>query len=190
MQRCGLLATLLPVLRPHLVVCNLGFPARELYNLDNDLPAFLMLGSMGLASAIGLGLALNTSEPVIVLDGDGSLLMNLGTLATIANQRPPNLTVLAIDNGAYGSTGDQPTYTAGLTSLAEIARGAGFALATEVAGDQALDLLREALHRAGPNFIVAKVQPGSQPGPVIPLTPLAVRDRFRERLANHRRAAV
>ncbi len=178
MRRYELLADLLPVLRQHVVVCNIGFPARELYNLDNDLPAFFMLGSMGLASSIGLGLALNTDRPVIVLDGDGSLLMNLGTLATIANQAPPNLTLVAIDNGSYGSTGDQPTYTSGATDLAGVARGAGFQHVWEVSGEKARGAVSICVGEPGPHFVLAKVRPGSQPGAVIPATPADIKQRF------------
>ena len=68
-----------------------------------------MLGTMGLASSIGLGLALSQPKPVIVIDGDGSILTNLGTLPTIANNVADNYILLIIDNGSYGSTGDQPT---------------------------------------------------------------------------------
>jgi len=77
--------------RDGLIVANLGFPARELYSVHDRSGNFYMLGSMGLASSIGLGLAVSQSRPVYVIDGDGALLMNLGSLATIAREAPPNL---------------------------------------------------------------------------------------------------
>ena len=92
-----------------------------------------MLGSMGLASSIGLGLALGQPERrVIVLDGDGSVLMNLGTLATIAHYAPENYLLVILDNCCYGSTGSQPTCTHLGTDLAAIARAAGIESVQEV----------------------------------------------------------
>ena len=88
---------------------NLGWPSKELYAVKHQPSNFYMLGSMGMVTPIGLGIALSSSKDVIVIDGDGSLLMNPGTLATAASLAPKNLTILAIDNGAYGSTGNQPT---------------------------------------------------------------------------------
>ena len=76
-----------------------------------------MLGSMGMATPIGLGIALSSAREVVVVDGDGSLLMNPGTLAVCAAAAPKNLTILAIDNGAYGSTGSQPTHAATCVDL-------------------------------------------------------------------------
>ena len=116
------------------VVCNIGFPSQELYSVKDSAKNFYMLGSMGLASSIGLGLSTTISEQVLSIDGDGSVLMNLGTLATVANRAPGNYTLLIVDNGAYGSTGDQPTYTSGKTNLAAMARAAGVTSVHEVEG--------------------------------------------------------
>ena len=85
-----------------------------------------MIGSMGLASSIGLGLALaKPSKNVVVIDGDGSLLMNMGSLVTVFANNPSNLTWIVIDNGAYGSTGNQDTY-AQMLDLVDVAKGVGF----------------------------------------------------------------
>ena len=109
-----------------LVICNIGFPSRELYDIDDRDENFYMIGSMGLASSIGLGLALaRPDKDVVVIDGDGSLLMNMGSLVTVFANNPRNLTWIVIDNGAYGSTGNQDTY-AQVLDLAEIAKGVGF----------------------------------------------------------------
>jgi sulfopyruvate decarboxylase subunit beta len=184
MRRFELFQQILPVLQGEngvqpLVVCNIGYPSRELYGLGDRHNFFYMLGSMGLASSIGLGLALNSDRHVVALDGDGSVLMNLGTLATIANAAPPNYTLLIVDNGSYGSTGDQPTFTAGRTRLAEMSRGAGVTHAFEVRGEEAVPVLRCSLEEPGPHVIVARVAPGSVPGEIIPLEPTAIRERFR-----------
>ena len=116
-------------LQDKLVVTIMGACAQELYDLGHCDNFFYLQHAMGLASSIGLGLALNRPEEhVVVLDGDGSVLMNLGTLATMARYRPPNLTHIIFDNGSLLSTGGFPTHTTegiGMTDLAAIAGGAG-----------------------------------------------------------------
>lgn len=98
-----------------IVVSNIGDPSKELYKIKDRPRNFYMLGSMGLASSISLGIALSKSENVVCLDGDGALLMNLGSLATIANYNPKNLVLIVLDNGSYGTTGNQPSFTSGTT---------------------------------------------------------------------------
>ena len=110
MIRSEVIQSIAPVIRDHLVVCNIGLPSQELFMHDDQPSNFYMLGTMGLASSIGLGLALSQKAKVIAIDGDGSVLTNLGTLPTIANNTADNFILLIIDNGSYGSTGDQPTY--------------------------------------------------------------------------------
>ena len=84
MNRSDILRDIAPVIRDHLVVCNIGLPSQELHMIDDQPTNFYMLGTMGLASSIGLGLALSQPKQVIAIDGDGSVLTNLGTLPTIA----------------------------------------------------------------------------------------------------------
>jgi sulfopyruvate decarboxylase subunit beta len=98
-----------------------------LYDLGHRENFFYLEHAMGLASSIGLGLALNLpDERVVVIDGDGSVLMNMGGLATLARYRPPNLTHIIFDNGSLLSTGGFASHTtSGITDLAAIARGAG-----------------------------------------------------------------
>jgi sulfopyruvate decarboxylase len=107
------------------VVCNLGFPSKELFQIRHQPSNFYMLGSMGMATPIGLGISLSSKKDVVVIDGDGSILMNPGTLATAAHLTPGNLTILAIDNSSYGSTGNQPTLTGSCVDLELIAKGSG-----------------------------------------------------------------
>ena len=108
------------------LISNIGFPSRELFAAKDRKENFYMLGSMGLASSIGLGLALARHDrKVMVLDGDGSVLMNLGTLATIAHNAPENYLLVIFDNCCYGSTGSQPTCTHQGTDLAAMASAAG-----------------------------------------------------------------
>jgi sulfopyruvate decarboxylase subunit beta len=126
-KRADCIKALYPELQDRLVVTIMGASAQELYDLGHRENFFYLEHAMGLASSIGLGLALNLPhEKVVVIDGDGSVLMNLGGLATLARYRPPNLTHLIFDNGSLLSTGGFASHTtAGITDLAAIARGAG-----------------------------------------------------------------
>ncbi len=157
-----------------LLISNIGFPSRELYAAKDRPENFYMLGSMGLASSIGLGLALGLpARRVIVLDGDGSVLMNLGTLATIAHHAPENYLLVILDNCCYGSTGSQPTCTHLGTDLATLALAAGVESVQEVDN---LDDLPLALRGRG--VVVVKVEPGNASVPVIDLSPEDIIERF------------
>ena len=183
MRRYELLPTIAPVFDREFVICNLGFPSQELYSIRDSERFFYMLGSMGLSSSIGLGVARYTKDPVVSIDGDGSVLMNLATLSTIANYATTNYTLFIVDNGSYGSTGDQPTQTTGKTSLAGMAKGAGIESVFEVDGADAKDVLAKCVKSDGPHVIVAKVAPGSPKLTPIPLSSLVIRDRFRQALS-------
>jgi len=126
-KRAECIAMLYPELDDKLVVTIMGACAQELYDLGHKENFFYLQHAMGLASSIGLGLAMHLpNERVVVLDGDGSVLMNLGTLATIARYRPRNLVHIIFDNGSLLSTGGFDSHTtSGTTDLAAIARGAG-----------------------------------------------------------------
>jgi sulfopyruvate decarboxylase subunit beta len=126
-KRADCIRALYPELGDRLVVTIMGATAQELYDVGHRETFFYLQHAMGLASSLGLGIALNRPlDRVVVLDGDGSVLMNLGTLATLARYRPANLTHIIFDNGSLLSTGGFPSHTAaGVTDLAAIARGAG-----------------------------------------------------------------
>jgi len=160
MERAQCLELLYPELQDKLVVTIMGACAQELYDLGHRENFFYLQHAMGLASSIGLGLALHLPEErVVVLDGDGSVLMNLGTLTTLARYRPRNLLHIIFDNESLLSTGgfDSQT-TSGITDLAAIARGAGIQHVVTAGtlmefGEAAL----EALERDDLSVIVAKV---------------------------------
>lgn len=158
-----------------LIVCNIGFPSRELYAVQDRPENFYMLGSMGLASSIGLGLAMaQPDKKVIALDGDGAVLMNLGTLATIANFAPKNYLLVILDNCCYGSTGSQPTCTHLGTDLAGMAKAAGMrGVRTVTTIDDLIDAV------SGKGVIVAKVDPGNADVPIIDLSPEQILKRFK-----------
>ena len=183
-QRYDILKALVPIFDDDtLVICNLGFPAQELFSIQDSERFFYMLGSMGLASSIGLGLSLGTQQKVVVLDGDGSVLMNLGTLTTIANHAPANFILVIIDNSSYGSTGDQPTHTAGVTDLAEVSRGAGISSVFHIKGEEIQDTFQRCYHLSGPHVIVVQAAAGGPKLSPIPLSSLSIRDRFMSRVS-------
>jgi sulfopyruvate decarboxylase subunit beta len=127
MKRADCIAALYPELEDRLVVTIMGACAQELYDLGHRENFFYLQHAMGLAPSIGLGIAMNLPhEKVVVLDGDGSVLMNMGGLATLARYRPANLTHLIFDNGSLLSTGGFASHTtSGVTDLAAVAKGAG-----------------------------------------------------------------
>lgn len=178
MIRSEILERLAPAIRDHLVVCNIGLPSQELHMIDDQPSNFYMLGTMGLASSIGLGLALAQDKKVISIDGDGSVLTNFGTLPTIANNVADNYILLIIDNGSYGSTGDQPTYAGAKTSLTEVARACGCENVVECQADEAVDVVRKAIDGDQMTIIVCKCESGNIKVPVIAMDPVVIRDRF------------
>ena len=157
-----------------MLVCNIGFPSRELYAVRARKENFYMLGSMGLASSIGLGLALaQPGKKIMVLEGDGSVLMNLGTLATIAAHAPKNYLLVILDNCCYGSTGSQPTCTHLGTDLAAMAKAAGV---EQVKTVHSAKELAEALFGRG--IVLVKVEPGNADVPIIDLSPKDIIEQF------------
>ena len=178
MIRSDVLKTLIPIISDELVVCNIGLPSQEMHLLDDQPTNFYMLGTMGLASSIGLGLAMAQSKKVIAIDGDGSVLMNLGSLPTIANNQVPNFILLIIDNGSYGSTGDQPTYAGMKTSLTEVAKACGCDNVVECAAEDTADAMLAALAADQTTIIVSKCESGNIKVPVIEMDPVTIRDRF------------
>jgi sulfopyruvate decarboxylase subunit beta len=168
-----------PFLDGRVVVSNLGWPSKELYALKHQPSNFYMLGSMGMATPIGLGIALTSKKEVVVIDGDGSILMNPGTLATAAALAPKNLTILAIDNGAYGSTGNQPTFAGTCADLEAVSRGFGFRNTVQVAAEEGLVRAMKQ-RREGLTFIHALAVPGNKDVPNIPLHHLEIKRQVQE----------
>jgi len=179
MIRFDAIAVIAPLLDTEMVVANLGVPCKELYALrDRDLN-YYMFGSMGLASSIGLGLALKSGSSVVVLDGDGGLLMNPNALVEIAHADPPNLTIVALDNGAYGSTGSQETFTAKSLDIELLARGCGIENTAKVhTGDGLRNAFKAAQGSGRLTFIHVILKPGNTDSTNIPLTPAEVTARF------------
>lgn len=160
--RFAALEALLPALpEAAAVIATTGKCGRELFTLADRPQHLYLVGSMGGASALGLGVALNTTRPVVVLDGDGAALMKLGNMATIGARRPANLLHIVLDNGVHDSTGGQATVSAGV-GFAGIASACGYARTWTV--DDAADLAdasRAALAGAGPALVHARIRSGS-----------------------------
>ncbi len=161
MLRSKCLEAIYPELQDKLVVTIMGSCAQELYDLGHRENFFYLQHAMGLASSIGLGLALHRPEDhVIVLDGDGSVMMNLGTLATLARYHPGNLTHIIFDNGSLLSTGGFSSHTtSGASDLAAIAKGAGVPRVARVTTPfDFVEALGEAFASNELSVIVAKVE--------------------------------
>ncbi|MGH9173579.1 MAG: thiamine pyrophosphate-dependent enzyme [Vicinamibacterales bacterium] len=166
------------------IVASLGHPAYDLFAAGDRPANFYTWGSMGLASSIGLGLALARPElRVFVVDGDGSLLMNLGSLATIGWTRPQNLTLIVWDNELYGTTGGQETATAHGADLEAAARAMGAAAATVRTEDEFDGAIARARVEDGPWVIVAKVSE-SVPTVKPPLDCVFIKQRFMAAIGN------
>ena len=144
---------------------------------------FYMLGSMGLTGPIALGVALaQPQRHVIALEGDGSILMHLGSLGTIAALGPRNLTIVVFDNGSYQITGSQPTLTAARTDLVAIAKGSGLPQSAWAADEAHFEsLLAYALESNGPCFIAARTD-NEPPAGVTDRDPAKIRGRFMQGL--------
>ena len=182
-EALGILAPLVP--EKTVSIHANGFIGRAGCAVRDRDECFYMIGSMGLASSIGLGIALaQPGRRVLVLDGDGNVLMNLGTLATIAARAPANLLHVCFDNGAHASTGGQPTVS-DRVRLDEVARAAGYRSVVRV--DDARGLAAAApefLARPGPAFLLVRVAlaPTEKPAPRVPHTPEAMGERLRRAL--------
>lgn len=160
MKRLDALQAIYPELERSVVVTIMGAVTAELQSIGHRPNFFYLQHAMGLASSVGLGIALARPElPVVVLDGDGSLLMNLGGLTTLARYRPKNLVHLVFDNESLLSVGGFPTATSTGSDLAEIARAAGVPLTRTVRTlDQFTSAFRDALGAGDLTTLVAKVE--------------------------------
>ncbi len=163
------------------VVCGLGSACWDVAAAgDHDLN-FYLWGAMGGASLMGLGLALaQPDRPVLVLTGDGEMLMGIGGLATIGVQRPRNLTIAVIDNQRYGETGMQHSHTASGVNLTKVAEGCGFRRTLPVSTEADLDMLRAQVHGLdGPVFAQIRVDVTDDPRVLPTHDGVELKNRFR-----------
>ena len=188
MKRCDAIKRIVESIDDEFIISNIGFPSRELFGIKDRKNTFYMSGSMGMATPIGLGLSLaleqqNDDRKVIVIDGDGSLLMNFGELVTVYAQNPSNLIIALIDNEAYGSTGSQETY-ASKVNLSDIAKSIGFKEVYYIDAKNSVDNIdmQNYVNKKGPVFLHIKVNPGNTDAPIIDLTPSKIKNRFMKQI--------
>lgn len=184
MQRYDVIKQIVKTINDELLISNIGFPSRELYGIKDRPNTFYMSGSMGMATPIGLGLALalekhDDERKVVVIDGDGSLLMNFGELVTVYAQNPKNLIIALIDNEAYGSTGSQETYTS-MINLYDIVKSIGFKEVYHINAKENVEGINmsDYINKKGPIFLHIKTNPGNTDAPIIDLTPSQIKNRF------------
>ena len=168
-----------------LIVAGLAGTARDLTFLSRDAPhVFALAGAMGSATAIGLGLALARPERrVLVVTGDGELLMNVGTLATVAVMNPSNLAIVCVDNGHYGETGYQKSHTSLGVDLEQMAIGAGIRTTRRLTrSDEIPEASRLIREGNGTSFMLMRVKPNESPPHKRDLDATTERLRFRAAL--------
>jgi thiamine pyrophosphate-dependent acetolactate synthase large subunit-like protein len=167
-----------------LVIAGLGSTAWDVTAAGDHPLNFPLWGAMGGAAMLGLGLALaQPARRVLVITGDGELLMGLGSLATIAVQRPPNLALVVFDNERYGETGMQPTHTAHGVDLAAVAAACGLPLTGTLREEPEVEAALPAIRTTpGPILYVAKVRAEPLPFALPPKDGAYLKDRFRHAL--------
>jgi thiamine pyrophosphate-dependent acetolactate synthase large subunit-like protein len=164
-----------------LCVTGLGSPSYDLFAAGDHAGNFYLWGAMGGAAPMGLGLALaQPDRPVLVVTGDGEMLMGIGALATIGQKRPRNLTLAVLDNGHYGETGMQASHTGRGVDLAAVARGCGIEVASTVTDMSAVTALRQSVHRrVACTFAVIRIAAGELPRALPPRDSVHIKNRFR-----------
>ncbi len=166
MNKLEAIAALVKALKPDdLIVCCNGMIGRELFTVANRPQNFYMIGSMGLALSIGLGVALSRPKRhIVVLDGDGNVLMGMSSLASVGHERPPNLLHVVLDNGVHASTGGQRTIS-GDVHLESVAGAAGYRSTHRAREVQDFaTAIATARRQVGPVMVIGEVLPGNQPG--------------------------
>jgi thiamine pyrophosphate-dependent acetolactate synthase large subunit-like protein len=155
-----------------------GFISRDLFEVCDKNSNFYMIGSMGLASSIGLGVALkSTKKKIFVFDGDGNILMNLGSFITIGTTKPENLVHVIFDNSSHESTGGQPTATNKI-QLSKIAKSANFKVFQVKTKKQLVKIFQKIKFIPGPIMVIAKIEKGGIISKRISIEPSKIKNRF------------
>ncbi|MBM4120250.1 MAG: thiamine pyrophosphate-dependent enzyme [Nitrospira sp.] len=180
-SRARAIAALLEQLKDEpVIICN-GFPSREAHKIADRATHFYMIGSMGVAAAIGLGVALHKpNKKVVVFDGDGNVLMGMGTLATVAALRPKNFVHVVLDNEVYGTTGNQPTIS-NVVRLEHIAKAAGYVHVERVIEREDIVYeFKEMLKKDGPSMLLIKVTEQTEDADRVLIEPHDMTQRFKK----------
>ena len=161
----------------YIIAAN-GFISRDLFEVCDKNSNFYMIGSMGLASSIGLGVALkNTKKKIFVFDGDGNILMNIGSLITIGITKPKNLVHVIFDNSSHESTGGQPTATNKI-QLSKIAKSVNYKVFQVKTKNQLVKILQKIKLIPGPIMIIIKIEKGGVISKRINIEPTKIKNRF------------
>ena len=178
MNRQNAIRLITEQVKDEIIVSANGFLSRDLFHLFDKQSNFYMLGSMGLASSIGLGLAIkNTKKRIFVFDGDGNILMNLGSLTTIGSLKPKNLIHFIFDNNSHESTGGQPTNTNKI-KIEKIGKVVGYNVFRVENEIQLGSILRKIQTLIGPIIIIIKIEKNNTVSGRVSRKPLDIKKRF------------
>ena len=178
MIRKEAISTVVEKIGDHPVISANGFISRDLFEICDRNSNFYMIGSMGLASSIGLGVALkNTKRQIFVFDGDGNILMNLGSLITIGTAKPKNLVHVIFDNSSHESTGGQPTATNKI-QLSKIAKSTNYKVFQVKTKNQLAKIFQKIKLIPGPIMIIVKIEKGGVISKRINIEPTKIKNRF------------
>jgi thiamine pyrophosphate-dependent acetolactate synthase large subunit-like protein len=184
LDRRDVVARLLAGRQDLLVVTGLGSASYDVMAAGDHDNNYYLWAAMGSAATVGLGLAMaQPGRQVLVITGDGEMLMGLGALATIAVQKPANLAIAVLDNGHYGETGMQVSHASYGIKLHSIAAACGFASAVEITDDAGVDTFRAQLGaRSGTTFASIRIQANDPPRVLPPRDGVSIKNRFRAAL--------
>jgi len=164
------------------IVSANGFMSRDLFEANDKESNFYMIGSMGLASSIGLGIALkNPKKHIFIFDGDGNILMNLGSLVTIGSLKPKNLIHIVFDNNSHESTGGQPTNSSKI-NLEKIAKEAQYKIFKIESKTKLISILKKIKKYQGPIFLLIKISTSKERSKRVSWEPKEIRDRVMKSL--------
>jgi sulfopyruvate decarboxylase subunit beta len=163
-----------------IIVSANGFISRDLFSIKEKPSNFYMIGSMGLSSSIGLGIALkNPRKKIYVFDGDGNILMNFGSLVTIGSIKPKNLIHIIFDNSSHESTGGQPTST-NTIQIEKVAKVLNYKIFKTNNKKRLIKIIHDTKNLLGPIMILVKITKSKQIGKRIDFTPIEIKKRFME----------
>lgn len=183
-DRRTFVSSLLKELPDALVVTGLGSATYDVFAAGDRDTNYYLWGAMGGSTSLGLGLALaQPSRSVVVITGDGEILMGIGSLASIAAKQPPNLTVVVLDNGHYGETGMQKSHTSLGTDLVAVAKGFGIGTAYSVdSADRCASIAERSKARDGTTFVQVFIEANEPPRALPPRDGVHIKNRFRAAL--------
>ena len=171
------------MIKDEIIISANGFISRNLYEVADSNSNFYMIGSMGLASSIGLGVALkNHRRKIFVFDGDGNILMNLGSLTTIGTLKPKNLIHIIFDNSKHASTGGQPTNSK-FIKIENIAKECGYRFVFKVENEEKMKkIVKKSIKLVGPIMILIKIKNDGEIGGRMKISPIELKKRFMKNL--------